>query len=197
LGFASRAWPTCPKPWLHKRNTTPPSPRVGSRSKPDGSHASRCRCVREGHARSSFAWCENSDALLYSPPPLGATHAAYAGGIGAKTHTRFGENSRAVRALTEDRPRVSVSSSLVERAEERSHPTGRERMVSPTLRTLQEPILLLPWVCFRGGGFPNPCSGGSLLLRVSMPEHSQRLIVDAVVFPTGACLKARRHWWNA
>jgi hypothetical protein len=111
LGFASRAWPTCPKPWLHKRNTTPPSPRVGSRSKPDGSHASRCRCVREGHARSSFAWCENSDALLYSPPPLGATHAAYAGGIGAKTHTRFGENSRAVRALTEDRPRVSVSSS--------------------------------------------------------------------------------------
>jgi hypothetical protein len=29
-------------------------------------------------------------------------------------------------------------------------------MGSPTLLTLQEPILLLPWVCFRGGGFPNP-----------------------------------------
>jgi hypothetical protein len=29
-------------------------------------------------------------------------------------------------------------------------------MGSPTLQTLQDPILLLPWVCFRGGGFPNP-----------------------------------------
>jgi hypothetical protein len=26
---------------------------------------------------------------------------------------------------------------------------GRKRMGSPTLQTLQEPILLLPWVCFR------------------------------------------------
>ena len=24
------------------------------------------------------------------------------------------------------------------------------------LQPLQDPILLLPWVCFRGGGFPNP-----------------------------------------
>jgi hypothetical protein len=24
-----------------------------------------------------------------------------------------------------------------------------------TLQTLQDPILLLPWVCFQGGGFPN------------------------------------------
>jgi hypothetical protein len=37
------------------------------------------------------------------------------------------------------------------RAAERCHPTGRERMGSPTLQTLQEPILLLPWVCFRSG----------------------------------------------
>jgi hypothetical protein len=28
-------------------------------------------------------------------------------------------------------------------------------MSSPTLQALQDPILLLPWVCFRGG-FPNP-----------------------------------------
>jgi hypothetical protein len=39
---------------------------------------------------------------------------------------------------------------------ERRHPTGRERMSSPTLKTLQDPILLLPWVCFRRSGFPNP-----------------------------------------
>ena len=32
----------------------------------------------------------------------------------------------------------------------------RERIGSPTLQTLQEPILRTPWVCFRGGGFPNP-----------------------------------------
>ena len=39
---------------------------------------------------------------------------------------------------------------------ERLHRTGRERMGSPTLQTLQDPILLLPWLSFRGGGFPNP-----------------------------------------
>jgi hypothetical protein len=33
----------------------------------------------------------------------------------------------------------------------RASPThSSERMGSPTLQTLQEPILLLPWVCFRG-----------------------------------------------
>jgi hypothetical protein len=49
--------------------------------------------------------------------------------------------------------RVSVSSSESSRA----HRTGRERMGSPTLQRLQGPILL-PWVCFRGGGFPFPSS---------------------------------------
>jgi hypothetical protein len=43
------------------------------------------------------------------------------------------------------------------RAAERRHPAGHERMGSPTLQTLQDPILLLPWLCSRGGGFPNPC----------------------------------------
>jgi hypothetical protein len=38
-------------------------------------------------------------------------------------------------------------------------------MGSSTLQTLQDPILLLPWVCFRGGGFPNPVFEGSLLER--------------------------------
>jgi hypothetical protein len=38
-------------------------------------------------------------------------------------------------------------------------PTGRERMGSPTMQALQDPILLLPWVCFRGGGFSNPKPG--------------------------------------
>ena len=28
----------------------------------------------------------------------------------------------------------------------RRHPTGRERMVSPTLQRHQDPILLLPWL---------------------------------------------------
>jgi hypothetical protein len=42
---------------------------------------------------------------------------------------------------------------------ERGHPTGRERTGSPTLQTLQDPILLLPWVCFRGGGFPTQVYG--------------------------------------
>ena len=41
-------------------------------------------------------------------------------------------------------------------AAECRHPTGRERMGSPTLQTLQDPILLTPWVWLREGGFPNP-----------------------------------------
>jgi hypothetical protein len=39
-------------------------------------------------------------------------------------------------------------------AAERRHPTGRERMGSTTLQALSDPILLLPWVSFQGGGFP-------------------------------------------
>jgi hypothetical protein len=64
-------------------------------------------------------------------------------------------------------------------AAERRHPTGRERMGSPTLRTPQEPILLLPWVCFRGGGFPNPSWEGSSSARVPNGGHtlSRRLQV--------------------
>ena len=38
---------------------------------------------------------------------------------------------------------------------ERCQPKDRERMDSPTLQTLQEPILRPSWVCFRDG-FPNP-----------------------------------------
>jgi hypothetical protein len=41
------------------------------------------------------------------------------------------------------------------RLAERRHPTGRERMGSPTLKTLQEPILLLPRLCFFQR-LPNP-----------------------------------------
>jgi hypothetical protein len=40
-------------------------------------------------------------------------------------------------------------------------PQARERMDSPALQTLQDPILLLPWLYFRGGGFPNPSLGAS------------------------------------
>jgi hypothetical protein len=32
-------------------------------------------------------------------------------------------------------------------------------MDPPTMQTLQEPILLLRWVCFRGGGFAKPTQG--------------------------------------
>jgi hypothetical protein len=39
------------------------------------------------------------------------------------------------------------------RAAERRHPTNGERMGSPTLQTLQAPILLTPWVCFRVAAF--------------------------------------------
>jgi hypothetical protein len=35
-------------------------------------------------------------------------------------------------------------------------------MGSPTMQALQDPILLLPWVCFRGGGFSNPLSPSPL-----------------------------------
>jgi hypothetical protein len=42
------------------------------------------------------------------------------------------------------------------RKNQRRHPTSNWRMGSFNLQPLQEPILLTPWLCFRGGGFPNP-----------------------------------------
>ena len=47
------------------------------------------------------------------------------------------------------------------RAAERRHPTGRERMDSTTLQPLQDPILLLPWACFRGGSVSELCHSHS------------------------------------
>jgi hypothetical protein len=38
---------------------------------------------------------------------------------------------------------------------------ARERMVSPTVQTLQDPILLLPWVCFRVAAFQTLSGSGS------------------------------------
>jgi hypothetical protein len=52
-------------------------------------------------------------------------------------------------------PLASVSNTAVE-TNKVSPVKGREGMVTPTLQTLQEPILLTPWVYFRGHGFPNP-----------------------------------------
>jgi hypothetical protein len=52
--------------------------------------------------------------------------------------------------------RVSVLLSVFQRGggeAERRHRTGRERMGSPTLQALKEPVLLPPWLCFRGGDF--------------------------------------------
>jgi hypothetical protein len=44
------------------------------------------------------------------------------------------------------------------RAAERRHCTGGGRTGSPTLQTLQYPILRLPWVCFRGGTRGRRCA---------------------------------------
>jgi hypothetical protein len=50
---------------------------------------------------------------------------------------------------------VSFPAARVERI--RASPPHRptRAWLRTTLQTLQEPILLLPWLCFRGGGFPN------------------------------------------
>jgi hypothetical protein len=48
----------------------------------------------------------------------------------------------------------------VESQAEHLHPTGRERMTSPSLQTLQQPMVLKPWLSFRGHGNPNPLVQG-------------------------------------
>jgi hypothetical protein len=50
------------------------------------------------------------------------------------------------------------------RAAERRLYIDRERMGSPTLQTLEYPILLPPSLCFRGGGFPKPAQGNAFAL---------------------------------
>ena len=52
---------------------------------------------------------------------------------------------------------------------------SRERMGSPTLQTHQDPILLLPWLCSRGGGFPNP--------RYSVSKHPDSPFTASFVVP--------------
>jgi hypothetical protein len=69
--------------------------------------------------------------------------------------------------------RVSVFQEGPVRAVECRHPTGRERTGSHTLQPLQDPILLLPWLCFRGGDFPNPSTGWWFSVLQQPPHHSR------------------------
>jgi hypothetical protein len=64
-----------------------------------------------------------------------------------------------------------VSSSAGGERQSVATPAGNETMGLPTLQTLQDPILLLPWLCFRGGGFRNPTSTPSDVLK--HPEETR------------------------
>jgi hypothetical protein len=61
-------------------------------------------------------------------------------------------------------------------------------MGSPTLQTLQEPILLTPWLCFRGGGFPN------LGATVRADNHRALGARDAVCHLSRAVWVSARRW---
>ena len=47
-------------------------------------------------------------------------------------------------------------------------------MGSPTLQTLQDPILLLPWVCFRGGGFSITTDPGVVWEGCGLPQFAAK-----------------------
>ena len=120
---------------------------------------------------SSFFWLDNA----YAPPPRPvmhprARHFTSQVSAGAAGETR---PSRALECHPLSQPSCTLSVFCIQsqarwkvglegfgfrqfRAAERGHPTGRERMGSPALQTHQDPILLLPWLCFRCDGFPNP-----------------------------------------
>jgi hypothetical protein len=69
---------------------------------------------------------------------------------------------------------------------ERRQPTGRERMVFAFLQTLQEPILLLPWVCSKA---ENPTLVGERL-----DSHREVGMAEWV----GCCRSyATRRWFDA
>jgi hypothetical protein len=87
--------------------------------------------------------------------------------------------------------KVPISSSFSGEQKDRRHP-GRERMGSSTTEALQEPILLLPWVCFRGGGFPfkrDSLSPHGACLRVSRNATQGRLMAR-VPMCVGVCRRA-------
>jgi hypothetical protein len=124
----------------------------------------------------------NARATPQSPPAEIGERGASLTGARAAAHVQHGlvrdrADARQLRHRRGPRPgalvccaraphRVSVSSSA-----KRRHPTGCERTGSPTLRTLQDPILLLPWLSFsrwRLAFKPEFCGG--LLSRAS-PHH--------------------------
>jgi hypothetical protein len=104
---------------------------------------------------------------------------------GVSPHSRLGVCRQHSAGLNP--PRVSVPSSA-SRAAERRHPTGRQRMASPTLQTLQNPILLPPSVLLsRLGGFPHPCGRNLPHLEARVVPgvhhavvHTQRLRLEVV-----------------
>ena len=70
---------------------------------------------------------------------------------------------------------------------ERRHPTGRERMGSPTLQTLQNPILLLP------GLLSNPRPGTGRVWTGEKPTRVGCIRVGLILKGHPACPPRRRH----
>jgi hypothetical protein len=75
-------------------------------------------------------------------------------------------SSRVVSILQEGLARCATTQSLCREQQSVATPTGRERMGSHTLQTLQDPILLCIGSGFFGG-FPNPRSSVSRASRAS------------------------------
>jgi hypothetical protein len=72
---------------------------------------------------------------------------------------------------------------------ERRHLTGRERTGSPTLQTLQYPILLLPWLCFEAAAFQH------LRQKENRPLGLLALLQRDRVISGGALEAARIRYW--
>jgi hypothetical protein len=78
------------------------------------------------------------------------------------------------------------------RAAERRHPRGCERVGSPTLQTLQEPILLLPWSAFEVGGGDTLLDSCRCQSCLSPTSPSSRCSTA----PPGGAAASRSAWWN-
>ena len=186
------------------------------KSRPDDVGAERNLSVKSdlNEARKTMGYCPQFDgiqpnmtarehlrfyAMIRGVPPQSLEHAVEEL-LGRMDLVKYADRQVGVPHL-----RVSVPSVG---AVECFHPTGRERMVTPTLQTLQDPILLLPWVCFRGGGFPLTCparawcqaggfSGGNkrkLSVGIALVGDPPLVLLDEP--STGMDPEARRFMWD-
>jgi hypothetical protein len=124
----------------------------------DGTYAAHFRTTAAGRytARVSLHGVAGSASSFVVLPGTAAAAASHAQGAGLRSAVAGDPAFVHIYVRPAPQPRASVYSSAGGELQSVATPQPARGWAHPSCSHFKNPILLLSWVSFRGGGFPNP-----------------------------------------